>query len=277
MYTEMGRSQASDNPFRAASETIRVPAVDRALNLIELLASSQRGLTLSELSRKLHLPRSSAHYLVNTLATRGYIRRALDGNHYLLGPSICSLPTVSAAEMELRTGSQGLLVEFVQRLDLTTTIAVLRGAEAVIISRAKSGRDSGGGTWLGRHIDLHCTAQGKALIAYVGDEDLDQLLKGRELLRFTPNTIVSLPELKACLAQVRSQGYAVNDEENVMGIRAVAAPIFDKPGSVAAVVSARGLTSQIPQGWCTAKLGNELIGLARSISARIDGCAVPRA
>ena len=151
----MGRSQASDSSVRTASETIRVPAVDRALNLIELLASSQRGLTLSELSRKLHLPKSSAHYPVNTLATRGYIRRALGGNHYLLGPSICSLPTVSAAELELRTGSRGLLMEFVQRLDLTTTIAVLRGAEAVIISRAMPVMTPAAA--LGSAVTLTCT------------------------------------------------------------------------------------------------------------------------
>jgi DNA-binding IclR family transcriptional regulator len=267
----MAGAKTSDVAFRAVGETLRVPAVDRALNLIELLASSPRGLTLAEMSRKLHLPKSSAHYLVYTLASRSYIRRAIDGNHYVLGPSICSLPTVSGAELELRTGSMGILQEFAQRFDLTTTISVLRGAEAVILSRAKSSHDSGGGTWIGRHIDLHCTAQGKVLIAYLADEDLDHLLQGRELLSYTPNTILSLQELKAHLAVVRAQGYAVNDEENVIGIRAVGAPIFDKPGSVAAVVSARGTSAQIPHSGM-AKLGNELIGLARSISLRLNGC-----
>jgi DNA-binding IclR family transcriptional regulator len=241
------------------------------LNVIELLASSQRGLTVSEIKRKLGLPKSSAHCLINTLATRGYVRRAVDGNHYLLGPALSSLPSVSTVELELQIGSLGLIQEFSRRFDITTMISVLRGAQAVIIARVKASHDSGGGAWIGRHIDLHCSAQGKALIAYLADEDLERLLSGRELLRYTPNTISSMAELKACLALVRAQGYAVNGEEEVLGTRAVAAPIFDKPGDVAAVVSCRGSASQIVQCGGFEKLGKELIALARSISAHLTG------
>ena len=267
----MIRSQPSDVTLKATGETFRVPAVDRALNVIELVASSQRGLTVSEIKRKLGLPKSSAHCLINTLATRGYVRRALNGNHYFLGPSISSLPTVNAAELELRTGSLRLLQEFTLQFGLTTIIAVLRGAQAVIIARVKSPHDSSGGEWIGRHVDLHCSALGKALIAYLADEELERLLSGRELTRHTPNTISSLPELKAGLAVVRSQGYALNFEEERSGTRAVAAPIFDKPGSVAAAVCARVTASQSSQFGGFEKLGNELIGLARNISARLTG------
>jgi DNA-binding IclR family transcriptional regulator len=265
------RSQASDVTLKATAESFRVPAVDRALNVIELLASSERGLTVSEIKRKLGLPKSSAHCLVNTLATRGYVRRALDGNHYFLGPSISSLPSVNAAELELRTGSLRFLKEFTLQFGLTTIIAVLRGAQAVIIARVKSPHDSGGGEWIGRHVDLHCSALGKALIAYLSNEELERLLSGRELLHYTPNTISSMDELKVSLAVVRAQGYAVNYGEEVISTRAVAAPIFDKPGSVAAAVCARVTANQSAQFGGFERLGKELIGLARNISARLTG------
>ena len=100
--------------------------------------------------------------------------------------------------------------------------------------------DVGGGAWVGRHLDLHCTAQGKALIANLPDEELDQLLAGRELAHFTHKTIVSLAALKAHLAEVRANGFSMNDEEHVYRVRAVAAPVVDSWGMVIAAISVRG-------------------------------------
>jgi DNA-binding IclR family transcriptional regulator len=78
-------------------QDFRLPAVDRAMNLFELLARSQNGMTLSELSRKLNMPKSSAHYLIYTLVSRGYVQRGGDGRHYMLGLRLADVVSASPA------------------------------------------------------------------------------------------------------------------------------------------------------------------------------------
>src|SRR4051794_32671035 len=147
------------------NQDFRLPAVDRAMSLFELLANSQQGLTLSDLSRKLKIPKSTTHYLIHTLVTRGYVQRGVDDRHYLLGLRFADVASASPAELHLRNASMPYLRQISARFNLTATATVQRGAEAVIIAKYESFHDSGGGVWVGRHIDLHCTAQGKALIS----------------------------------------------------------------------------------------------------------------
>ena len=250
-------------------QDFRLPAVDRAMSLFELLANSQQGLTLSELSRKLIIPKSTTHYLIHTLVTRGYVQRGTDGRHYLLGLRFADVASASPAELHLRNLAMPYLRQIAQRLNLTATATVQRGAEAVIIAKVESYQDSGGGAWIGRHLDLHCTAQGKALISTLSDEKLDKLFGGRDMARFTAKTISSLTALKAHLALVRANGFAVNDEEQVPGVRAVAVPVTDMIGSVVASVSVRGSVSQIPVPRLTI-LGREMVFFSREISQNLS-------
>ncbi len=211
-----------------AQRDFRLPAVDRAMSLFELLAEAQTGLTLSQLSRKLDIPKSTAHYLLHTLQTRGYVQRSADGRQYSLGLRFADVARGDNAEVSLRTLAVPYLRQIVARLDLTATLAIRRSAEAAIVARVESRHDEGGGAWVGRHVDLHCTAQGKALIIDLSQEELNKLFASRELARFTSKTICSLSALKVHLTEIRARGYAVNDEEMVTsGIRAVAAPVVD--------------------------------------------------
>lgn len=267
----MSASNASVLTVEEPKETshFRLPAVDRAMNLFELLASSRSGLTLSELSRKLNMPKSSTHYLIYTLVTRGYIQRASNGRH-LLGLRFSDVASASTAESNLATLATTYLRQISARLNLTALVAVLRSAEAVIIAKATSVQDGGGGAWVGRHLDLHCTAQGKALIASLSDEELRKIFGGRELARFTSRTIKSFTALKVHLADVRAQGFSVNDEEHVLGVRAIAAPVRDPLGVVIAAISVRGSTAEIP-GTRVKALGHEMIRASREITLQLSG------
>jgi DNA-binding IclR family transcriptional regulator len=148
------------------------------MSLFELLADSPKGLTLSELSRKLNIPKSTTHYLIHTLLTRGYIQRGTDGRHYLLGLRFSDVAGTSPAELNLGTLTMPYLRQIAARLNLTATASVLKSAEAVIIARMVSFQDAGGGSLVGRHVDLHCTAQGKALISTLPGAKLDKLFCG---------------------------------------------------------------------------------------------------
>ena len=252
----------------------RLPAVDRAMSLLELLATVPEGLTLSDLSRKLHIPKSTNHYLIYTLTTRGYVQRTSNG-HYVLGLRFADLANASAsAEVNLSKLAAPTLRQIAARAGLTATMSVLRGAEAVIISRARSFQDMGGGAWVGHHLDIHCTAQGKALIASLPDDELNKLIGTRELSHYTPKTIFSVTALKAHLSQIRAIGFATNDEEQVLGIRAVAAPVVDALGAVIASVSVRGSTEEISASRFP-ELGREMIRAARYLSLQVSGYKQP--
>jgi DNA-binding IclR family transcriptional regulator len=253
------------------SQRFRLPAVDRAMNLLELLASSRVGLTLSELSRKLSIPKSTTYYLVYTLVTRGYVQRTSSGR-YSLGFRFADFANAGTAGLNLDMLAKPHLRQIAARLNLTAMLAVLGRAEAVIIAKVTWARDGdgGGGAWVGRHLDLHCTAQGKALIANLPDDELDKLLTDRKLAQFTHKTILSLPALKAHLAEIRANGYSVNDEEHVLGARAVAAPVFDSRGVVMAAISVRGSTQQIPSARLR-ELGREMVRAARDMSLQLSG------
>ena len=247
----------------------RLPAVDRAMSLLELLAISREGLTLSEVSRKLSIPKSTTHYLIYTLATRGYVQRGSNGRHSL-GLRFADLAGASTAELDLGALATPHLRQISARVNLTATISILKGAEAVIIGKATSYQDAGGGAWVGRHLDLHCTAQGKALIADLSEAELNKLFGRRELAQFTPKTIVSLAALKTHLAEVRSNGFAVNDEEQVYGVRAVAVPLVNLLGVVVAAISLRGSSKEISL-FRLPELGRELIRVSRDLSLQISG------
>ncbi len=268
----MKGSPMPDTPIKTNSRNdghFRLPAVDRAMSMLELLATTRDGFTLSELSRKLQIPKSTTHYLIHTLATRGYVQRTSNKRHSL-GLRFADLANASTAELNLSAIASPTLRRVAARSNLTATLSILRGAEAVIICRARSFDDAAGGAWVGHHLDLHCTAQGKALIADLSEEQLNKLFVRCEFAQYTSKTIHSLTSLKKHLTEIRANGFAVNDEEQVVGVRAVAAPVVDPDGNVIACISVRGSTEQITT-FRFPQLGREMIRAARELSLQATG------
>ncbi|MEO6966038.1 MAG: IclR family transcriptional regulator [Acidobacteriaceae bacterium] len=254
---------------------VRLPAVDRAMNLFEVLGRSPRGLTLSELSRKLCVPKSTVHYLTYTLKTRGYLLQTAEGR-YALGLRFATLASMSMVELRLSKLAKPYLRQIADEFDLTVTMTTLRGPESITIATAASSHVGSGGAWIGHHADLHCTAQGKALIAGLSDDELDELFRGREFARYTPKTIRSLSALKAHLVGVRMSGFSINDEELLPGILGVGAPILDFMGATVAAISFRGSSEQIPNSRLP-ELGREIVRTSRNLSLQIAGCLSPPA
>ena len=151
-------------------------------------------------------------------------------------------------------------------------MAVLEHDEAVLIEKVQPSGALKVATWVGKHVDLHCTALGKVLLAYRSEPEIDDLIKKHGLLRHNENTIGSARKLKENLALVRKLGYALDDEEEELGIRCLGAPIFDSQSRVVAAVSLSGTTSQMePEqlGILTEQVRNT----ARAISDQLGGSA----
>lgn len=252
----------------AKVEGIRLPAVDRALDLLELLSGSSTGIRLADASRQLGIPKSTAHYLIYTLLRRDYIRRNANGKTFILGPRVSGLANMTESERQLRVVTCEDLKELTDRLKLIALIAGLRGAQVVLIGhQVPSGKDEGG-TWPGHCNDVHCTSLGKALIAQLSDSELETLLCDRPLARFTPNTICSLDRLREHLVAVRESGYAVNNEEHISGVRGIAAPVFNHVGKVMASIGVCGSTTELPK-WRIPSIGKELVSVSAALSRKL--------
>ena len=224
--------------------TKSVPSLDRALRVLEALASSKNGLSLSDLSRNLGLPRSSTHCLLITLERQRYILRNEKSGRYLFGMKLFSLANMAMNGLSLRKEASPNLRALMKATGLTVHMAILEQNEAVIIEKVESPYQLRLGTWVGKRMGVHCTAVGKALISHWPEQEIDRLIK-HGLPRYNENTIVSPKKLKSTLQQVRELGYSVDDEEDTIGSRCVGAPIFDQTDRVVASISVAGFAAQI--------------------------------
>jgi DNA-binding IclR family transcriptional regulator len=225
--------------------TPSAPAVERTLSILELLSVTKSGLTLPELSRRLALPKSSTHCLLVTLERRGYLHRNNRTHRYMFGLKLFSLANMALSGVELRENAADFLQSLMQRSRLTVHMALIEGDEAVLIEKVEPPELVRLATWVGKRLELHCSAVGKCLLAYLPEAEFLRLVRDRGLTRSNENTITSIRKLKQQMTQIRNAGYAIEDEEGEMGCRCVGAPVFDHSGNIIAAISVAGTTAQI--------------------------------
>jgi DNA-binding IclR family transcriptional regulator len=228
-----------------ASKTQSVPALERALTILEMLAKSKRGLAISELVRNLQLPKSTAHTILITLERRGYLHRNEQTHRYLFGLKFFSLANMVLSANELRDQAAPMLRSLMGACGLTVHLAILDQRDVVLVDKVDPPGLIKLATWIGKRMDPHCTGVGKALIAYLPESELDLLIAEHRLPRHNEETIVSVRKLKAQLTEIRRLGYALDDEEDEVGLRCIGCPVFDGAGKVVAAVSVSGTISQI--------------------------------
>jgi len=231
----------------AGMETNPATAVERALNILEAAAHRREGLTNSEISRKLGIPKSSASYILRTLDRRGYLRRDGETGRYRLGLKILSLGGDVRANLDLAQIALPFMQALQERIHLTVHLAVLDQGEAVYIEKVEAPGFFKVNTWVGRRMYLHSTSVGKCLVAWLPKPEVETLLHQQGLKKRTPKTITSLGKLVAELELVRAQGHAVDDEENSLGARCVAVPIFGANGAAIAALGVSGTLTQMEE------------------------------
>lgn len=232
----------------AGADTSPATAVERALNILEAAAHRREGLTNSEISRKLAIPKSSASYILRTLERRGYLRRDADTGRYRLGLKILSLGGDAQANLDLADVALPFMRSLVERVHLTVHLAVLDQGEAVYVEKVEAPGFFKVNTWVGRRMFLHSTSVGKSLLAWLPKHDVEAIVRQQGMKKRTPKTIVTISRLLADLEHVREQGYSVDDEENSLGARCLGAPIFDAAGNVTAALGASGTLTQVDEG-----------------------------
>jgi IclR family KDG regulon transcriptional repressor len=271
--------RAVKNPRQSSSGSTgsyTVKALVKALRILECLAEDeQTTLTLTELSRRLHLHVSTVHRLIVNLLRRGFVELDPDTGGYRLGFRVLRMGLRVLDRLDYRRTAQPLLRELNLQTQETVHLAVLQGDHAVSIEKFDSPQPVGLDARLGGLMPLHCTGVGKTLLAFQTDEPLAEMLRDLPLDRHTTHTITTLPQLKRELSKIREQGYAFDEEEAVVGLRCVAAPLLDHRGRVVAAFSVAGPSTRM-----TAERMQELASLvvetSRAISHRLGHNPAPR-
>jgi DNA-binding IclR family transcriptional regulator len=247
-----------------------VPGLGRGLRVLELLPQFRGGLTLSQLTRHLQLPKSSVHSLLRTLQDSGYVYRDPGSGKYRVSLRVCALAHMALSGIGLREQARPQLRHLADSTGMTAHLAVMEQGSCILIEKVVPSEATRVATWIGKHLSVHCTALGKALAAYLPEDELDGLIREQGLLRHNDNTICSPRRLKQELALVRQRGYALDDEEEEINVRCIGAPVFDAEGRAIAAISIVGTTIQVHEGNLT-RLAHEVIAAAAHIAERVKG------
>lgn len=250
---------------RTDTEPRLVPAVERAVRLLDALAVTRQPQSLADLARMLALPKSSVHGLLGTLAALGLVRRDDDGA-FALGTKPLQWAGAFGAQSDV-------LRAFEQQADRvpalqteTVMLAVLDGADVTYLGCRQGTRPLAVNFRVGGRFPATCTASGKAILATLPAERVRTLFAGRSLQRLTRHSVGAVTALQRQLEEAAALGYAVDDEETAEGMHCFGAPVFAAHRSEAiAAVAVSVIKAAVP-----ARRRTELISAIRAFAARLS-------
>ncbi|WP_266064858.1 IclR family transcriptional regulator domain-containing protein [Brucella intermedia] len=242
--------------------------IGKACDILEIIGNAPGSVGQAVLAERTGIPRATLYRILAALISRGLVRADPLSQNYTLGFNFLELAQNAWSSSDLASIAS---VELRRLRDLTgetSYLAVQEGSHVLALGRFESAHDKRSNARLGALKPMHCTSQGKAILAYLSEPQLEHVLSG-ELTGFTDKTITDLAQLKSHLAIVRARGYAMDDEEIVIGTRCVGAAILDPDGKPIAAISVAGPTFRMgPER--AEQLGKELSQAAKRISAQLE-------
>ena len=262
-------NSASSHPQPRARAAGHAQALSRGLAMMEFLASTPGGATLTALSAALALPAPTVHRLIGTLEDAGYVQSGEDGR-FRIGVRAFRVGSAFLEHRNLVAEALPRLERLTESSGETANLAVIDNGAAVFVAQVPCRELMRMNARLGARAPLHASGVGKAMLAAMPARDVDEILGRGPLARYTGHTLVSRPALAGALAASAERGYAIDDEEHAAGLRCVAAAITDESGRPWAAVSLAGPTSRLPQERL-AELGERVRDAARDITAALGG------
>jgi len=207
--------RSDDNEF--------IQSLAKGLAVIEAFNETSPSMTLSEVARSTGLTPGSARRVLRTLQQLGYA--SSDGNRFKLMPRVLQLGFSYLSSLSFASLAQPRLTELTEEVDGNCSVSVLDGTDVVYVARATAKRLGRDYMSVGTRFPAHATSPGKLLLAALPESEVLALYEGKQLEMPTPNTIGSLDKLLAELAEVREKGWAINDQETLMGHLSIAVPL----------------------------------------------------
>jgi IclR family transcriptional regulator, acetate operon repressor len=261
-----GRPRRFNNP---SPDGGAVQVIDRALATLSVIADSD-GVTLTELAQQAGLAPSTAHRILASLEAHRFVAHDSERGLWVIGVGAFEVGTSFVRNRRLAGIGRLKMHEMMEETGETINLAVEDDGEVIFISQIESHGALRAFFRAGSRAHMHASGVGKALLAQKPDEHIRAILHRRGLTRFTDHTLVTAADLFQDIAEIRERGWAVDNEERTLGMRCVAAPIFNEYGEAIAGVSLSGPTVRVtPER--AAELGPLVKRAAASITASIGG------
>jgi DNA-binding IclR family transcriptional regulator len=211
-----------------------VPAVDRAIRVLELLSQAPRGLSLAQLASQTKVPKSTMFRILHTLHQHQIILEDSERKLFTLGMRVLGWGHAALERIDYKAIAHPHLVKLAEETRESFYLALLDQDEVILVDRVDTPEVWKMVTRLGQRSPFHCTATGLVIAGGMSDQAIDEMIDRHGLRRFTPKTITNVTRLKRRLKEVNRLGYAVADGEYKPDLCAVAVPIWDHAGNVVA-------------------------------------------
>jgi IclR family KDG regulon transcriptional repressor len=230
----------------------RIGAVAKALTILSLFKFDKPEWGVTEIARELDMQKSTVFRLLATMQDFDFVRKTHSGTSYRLGMRLFELGSVVANTFDLRDIALSYLHKVSEQTGETVHLGVLNETDAMSIETVDGSNTLKSSILIGKRTPLYCTSVGKAILAFQSPQVQKEIIAKTNFIKFTDNTIVDLEAFAAELKLTRQRGYAVDDMEHEVGVRCIAAPIWDASGKVVASLSVSGpsiriTTAKIPE------------------------------
>lgn len=242
-----------------------ISSIDRALRILMILGEREEPMRISEISRKLAIDKSTAYRIVSTLKGQGFVEQDVESRKYILGIKVIEIAGLKLRSIKLLSVAKPISKELVQKTREATHLAVLVEGEIMYLDSEQSSGVLNINTQVGSRAPLHSSAVGKCLLAALPDDEIDRILAIKGLARYTDRTIINFADFHHDIEETRDRGWAMDDEETYLGVRCIAAAIYDHRGIVVASMGISGPTQRI-----TLERAQVLGHLVRESAARVS-------
>ena len=235
------------NEVRVPLGPYEVSSVRKALEILSSFSPSKPTWTLSELSRVLAIPKSTAHNLLRTLQSFDFVRQNPEDKRFYLGPKVSELGWLFSQQTQLVSKAMPHMRRLAERTKETIKLGILSTSQVLVVATLESPHQLHTRGDVGRRWPLHSCSMGKAILAALPDEEVHNIVLERGLARFTERTITTESVLRRTLAQIRKKGYSVDREENEPGVRCAAASVTDTVRHALGALSMSGPSVRITE------------------------------
>lgn len=259
----------------APQGTYKVQALDRAFAVLELLGESETPLGLAQVASSLQLHKSTAHRFLMVLERHHVVERTTSGK-FRLGVRLFDLGNRAIEQYDLRERAQPHLRRLVAETEETAHLCILEQSRVIYIDKIEPTRSVRMITRIGSSNPVHCTSVGKAMLAFLPEERINDIIRKTRFERFTHRTIASADALRAEIEKTRRRGYAVDDEELEEGLRCIAVPLLDAQRMPVAAISVSGPSFRVTAQKLPS-IANHLVHCVRGISQDMGFTSASRA
>ncbi|MFP4444225.1 MAG: IclR family transcriptional regulator [Spirochaetia bacterium] len=243
-----------------------VPNLERALIILEFLVKQAKGCGITMIAEKLDFPKNSVFRILKTLLAHGYVVEI--DNQYQVSTKLLALGYVALGESTIVSKAADLMVDLRNETHETVVLGRLAGVQGLTLEVVLSDEPVKFVVDVGFHFQLHNTAPGKVLVAYLPEDEQDKILDKIDYQIFNERTIKNRAEMEAEISRVLEMGYAIDHGEKVLGVHCIAAPVYDYKRNNIAALWITGPANRMPEGDFV-RLGNLVMEYARRISLKM--------